>query len=418
MLRVEAISKWYLPPPPLLRPLVRVASRSPVQALKDVTMHVDQGEVLGLVGPNGAGKTTLIRVIATLLEPDDGTAHVHGFEVTRQPWEVRRHLGLVLEGNRGLYGRLTGRQNLEFFGVFAGLTPAVARQRADDQIRQTKLDHQDKLMFGYSSGMHARLSLARALLTNPSLLVLDESTRSLDPVAITMATFFFISRLVGTPAELAPYRGGYFDFAVVGLVVTSFSLLGLSTFNRKIVDEQRNGTFEILLASPTRLGQLLLGSLLVPLALTTLDLVIYMGVGIGLLGSGLQVTRILLALPLLGLTLAIYSAFGILSAAFILLTKRGDPFSSLFIQLSNLLAGALFPIILLPGPLQVLARFIPTYWGLQGIRGALLTSVPPAALIEELAALLVFNALLLPLSLWAFGRAVRFCRVAGTLADY
>lgn len=235
---------------------------------------------------------------------------------------------------------------------------------------------------------------------------------------LTIATFFYISRLVGTSAELAPYRGGYFDFAVVGLVVTSFSLLGLSTFNRKIIDEQRNGTFEILLASPTRLGQLLLGSLLVPLALSTLDLVVYMGAGIGLLGSGLQVTRILLALPLLGLTLAIYCAFGILSAAFILLTKRGDPFSSLFIQLSNLLAGTLFPITLLPGPLQVLARFIPTYWGLEGIRAALLTSVPPAALIEELAALLAFSALLLPLSLWAFGRAVRFCRVAGTLGDY
>lgn len=185
MLRVEAITKWYLPPPPLLRPLVRVASPSPVQALKKVTMQVDQGEVVGLVGPNGAGKTTLIRVIATLLVPDDGTAHVHGFEVTRQPWEVRQHLGLVLEGDRGLYGRLTGRQNLEFFGVFAGLTPAMARQRADEQMRQTKLHQQDKLVFGYSSGMRARLSLARALLTNPSLLVLDEPTRSLDPVAST-----------------------------------------------------------------------------------------------------------------------------------------------------------------------------------------------------------------------------------------
>ncbi|MGH8934915.1 MAG: ABC transporter permease [Acidimicrobiia bacterium] len=235
---------------------------------------------------------------------------------------------------------------------------------------------------------------------------------------LTMTTFFYVSRLVGTPPELASYRGGYFDFALVGMVVTTFSLLGLSTFNRKIIDEQRSGTFEILLASPARLGHLLLGSLVVPLALTTLDVAIYLVVGIGLLGAGFPATRILLALPLLGLTLGVYCAFGILSAAFILLTKRGDPFSALLIQASNLLAGTLFPISLLPGPLQALARLIPTFWGLQGIRSALLTSTSPADLLDELAALLVFNALLLPLSLWAFGRAVRFCRVAGTLGDY
>jgi ABC-2 type transport system ATP-binding protein len=183
MLQVEAVSKQYPLPAPLLRPLVRVAARQPVDALSDVSFEVSRGEVVGLVGPNGAGKSTLIRVIATLLEATSGTVTVDGHDVARHPREVRRRLGLVLEGDRGLYGRLRGQENLEFFGVLFGLAPRVARRRAEELMEMMELAGRDKLVFGYSSGMRARLSLARALLADPPLLVLDEPSRSLDPVA-------------------------------------------------------------------------------------------------------------------------------------------------------------------------------------------------------------------------------------------
>ena len=185
MLEIETLSKVYPLPSPWLRPLIRVAARTPVLALDDVSFGVSAGEIVGLVGPNGAGKTTLIRIISTLLEPTSGRVMVAGHDVESEPMEARRRLGLVLEGERGLYARLTGAQNLEFFGVMAGLSPVRARQRATELMDQLGLTGRDKLVFGYSSGMKVRLSLARALLTAPPLLVLDEPTRSLDPVATT-----------------------------------------------------------------------------------------------------------------------------------------------------------------------------------------------------------------------------------------
>lgn len=183
ILEVHQISKHYLPPPPWLRPLVRSAADEPVTALSDVSFHVAPGEVVGLVGPNGAGKTTLIKILTTLLEPSEGWATIGGSDVTEQAAEARRHLGVVLADDRGLYWRLTGQQNLEFFGVLSGLSMQAAAERATDLIHKVGLAERDKRVFGYSTGMRARLSLAIAQLGEPHLLVLDEPTRSLDPAA-------------------------------------------------------------------------------------------------------------------------------------------------------------------------------------------------------------------------------------------
>lgn len=191
MLDVRGVSKTYEPPAAWLRPLVKTAVSAPVQALRDVSLHVDRGEIVGLVGPNGAGKTTLIKIISTLLEPTSGHATVDGFDVNHQGLSVRSRLGLVLEGDQGLYDRLTGMQNLEFYGRLAGLTRAAAQARAAEMMALLGLEDRDKLVFGYSAGMKVRLSICRALLADPALVVLDEPTRSLDPVASRTATRLF-----------------------------------------------------------------------------------------------------------------------------------------------------------------------------------------------------------------------------------
>jgi ABC-2 type transport system ATP-binding protein len=186
-LLVDEVAKTYLPPPDLLRPLIRVASREPVTALRAVSLDVQPGEVVGLVGPNGAGKTTLIKIVASLLAPTSGSVSIAGFDVLRQRQAACRMLGLVLEGDRGLYDRLTGLQNLEFFGAMAGLRPAASRRRASELLETMELSGRDKLAFGYSAGMRMRLSIARALMADPALIVLDEPTRSLDPLASRFA---------------------------------------------------------------------------------------------------------------------------------------------------------------------------------------------------------------------------------------
>jgi ABC-2 type transport system ATP-binding protein len=183
VLAVEGLSKRYLPAPWWLRVAAKTAAKEPVDALRDVTFEVGRGEIVGLIGPNGAGKTTLIKSIAGLLEPSSGRVVVDGHDVATSPLEVKRRLGLVLTDDRGLYWRLDGRWNLEFFGVLAGLRRPDARRRAQEVLVEAGLADRDRLVFGYSSGMRSRLNIARALMTDPPVLVLDEPTRSLDPVA-------------------------------------------------------------------------------------------------------------------------------------------------------------------------------------------------------------------------------------------
>jgi len=183
LLHVTGVSKTYMPPPLWLRPLVRTAVSEAVVALQDVSFDIGPGEVVGLVGPNGAGKSTLIRIITTLLTPSAGRVVVDGFDTMTAPAAARQRLGLVLDSERGLYDRLTGMQNLEFFGAMSGLCHYEAHRRARQLLALVGLEACDKLTFGYSSGMRSRLNLARAIISDPPLLVLDEPTRSLDPLA-------------------------------------------------------------------------------------------------------------------------------------------------------------------------------------------------------------------------------------------
>jgi daunorubicin resistance ABC transporter ATP-binding subunit len=150
-------------------------------ALAGVDLDVSEGEVLGLLGPNGAGKTTLVRVLATLLPPDEGEARVFGLDVVADAPAVRRAIGLT-----GQYAAvdelLTGRENLRMFGELFHLSTRDARQRADELLERFDLtDAADRPARTYSGGMRRRLDLASSLLVRPQLLFLDEPTTGLDP---------------------------------------------------------------------------------------------------------------------------------------------------------------------------------------------------------------------------------------------
>ena len=157
-------------------------SRRETVALSDLSLEIPRGIVFGLLGPNGAGKTTTVRILATLLAPTTGSARVLGFDVMKQAGEVRKHIGFILGGDRGLYGRLTGKENLRYFAALHHISPSDARERTAHYLEMVGLaDRGDSLVEQYSLGMKQRLHVARGLMTNPSVLFMDEPTLGLDP---------------------------------------------------------------------------------------------------------------------------------------------------------------------------------------------------------------------------------------------
>ena len=154
-----------------------------VEAVRGVSFAVQQGELFGLLGPNGAGKTTTIKMLITLLLPTAGTARVLGLDVVEDAREVRKRIGYVFGGDRGLYERLPALDNLRYFAELYGVPPREQKARIQELLELVGLNGREKeRVEGYSRGMRQRLHIARGLLHDPEVVFLDEPTIGVDPV--------------------------------------------------------------------------------------------------------------------------------------------------------------------------------------------------------------------------------------------
>lgn len=156
-------------------------------AIDDLSFSIQSGEVLGLLGENGAGKTTTMRIMATVLKPTAGDVLVQGFSVSKQPEQVRRQIGLLLGGDVGLYGRLTARENIRYFGQLYGMDEQLLHRRVEKLSQTLQMEEfLDRRVSGFSRGMRQKVAIARTLIHDPQVILLDEPTTGLDVSAASV----------------------------------------------------------------------------------------------------------------------------------------------------------------------------------------------------------------------------------------
>lgn len=166
-------------------------------AIERINFKVKAGEVFGLIGPNGAGKTTILKILSTLVWPTKGTAYINGYDILTQSERVKSSVGLISGDERSFYWRLTSRQNLEFYAAFYNIPPRDAKPMVNSLMELLQIEAPDKRVGEYSTGMRHRLSIARSLLSNPPILLMDEPTKSLDPTSAHQLRLFIKETLCG-----------------------------------------------------------------------------------------------------------------------------------------------------------------------------------------------------------------------------
>jgi sodium transport system ATP-binding protein len=165
-----------------------------IQALKEVSFTAPDGEISGLLGPNGAGKTTTLRILYTVLQPDQGSAAIDGYDTIKQKLEAQRRVG-ALPDSHGLYPRLTARENISYYGRLHGLPDSILEENLNHLIDLLEMhDIENRRTEGFSSGQRVKVAIARALIHRPKNVLLDEPTNGLD-VMSTRAMRVFIRRL-------------------------------------------------------------------------------------------------------------------------------------------------------------------------------------------------------------------------------
>ena len=177
--------------------LLKPFERNPVQALENVNLSIKKGQLFGLLGPNGAGKTTLMKILAGLMLPDSGKVLIKGLDIEKNENEVKQYVGFVNNLERSFFWRLSGKENLKFFGRLNNLKGKALTERIDWALDLVELKSKSDFRFdSYSAGMKRRLSIARALLNEPEILLMDEPTIGIDPVGAKTVREFIKEELV------------------------------------------------------------------------------------------------------------------------------------------------------------------------------------------------------------------------------
>lgn len=239
-------------------------------------------------------------------------------------------------------------------------------------------------------------------------------------VFFSAATFYFVAKMFGTAAApaLRAYGGDYFSFVLIGIAFSTYQNVGLNSFAQSLRQEQFLNTLEPLLVTPLSLPQFLVGSALWDFLYATVEVVLYLGLGLAIFGLQVPDAQVLSALAVLVATLVVFMGVGVLSASFVLVYKRGNPITWFIGTASELLGGVFFPVTVLPGWLESLSRLVPMTHALEGLRKALLAGGGWRDVAPQLGALGIFALVLWPAGLAAFSLALRHARKKGTLGHY
>jgi ABC-2 type transport system permease protein len=239
-------------------------------------------------------------------------------------------------------------------------------------------------------------------------------------ILFNVAIFYFMAQLFGSAVapQLETYGGDYFSFVLIGLAFTGFMGLSLSSFAQSVREGQMMGTLEIMLLSPTRLSAILLSSSIWSYLLTTFRVVVYLILGALVFGASLNQASYGTALLVLLLSIASFSGIGIISAAFVLLTKKGDPIAWALSGASSLLAGVYYPVAVLPDWLEPVSRVLPLTYALDAMRLSMLQGSSVYELRFDILVLLAFTLVLTPLSFFIFQQSLKRAKKEGSLIQY
>jgi ABC-2 type transport system permease protein len=231
------------------------------------------------------------------------------------------------------------------------------------------------------------------------------------------AMFFYVARFVDSPQlqSALPQGGSYFAFSLIGFVFLDYLNAAMDTFDRSLAEARDTGTLEHLLVTQTSLPLILAGSAIYPFVVTTIRIAVYIAWGALLFGFPLREANWPAVAAVLLATLLAFSGLGILSASYVLLFKRGNPAKWFLLGISSVAGGMLFPVSILPDWLQLVARLNPVTYALDAMRAALLGGAGLHAVWRPLLVLLLFAAVLLPLSMAVFAWALRRTKTTGTL---